>query len=84
MRETRVYDRDRLLRVTVFEGEVATLDNFKTERGEVLVGDRLEVALRPIAFRYVRLTVDLVTAAVREGHAETVTHGSAIEGGVGP
>ena len=82
-RETGVHDRDGLFRVAVFDREIAALDHFQTERGEITIRDRLRVAARPVAIGHVGLAIDFVLAEIRERHPEPIAHGRVLERRIG-
>ena len=61
-RETRVHDCDRLFRIAVVDREIAAFENLQTERREITVGDRFEIAARTIAIGQIFLPIDFVLA----------------------
>ena len=80
LRETGAHDRDRLFRIDVINGEVASLQNLQAHGRKVSVRDKLEVALRPVSVGHVTFAIDFILAEAAKGHAKTAGHGGAIEG----
>ena len=79
LREARIHDRDRLLRVGVVDGEIAAFVNLEAEGGEVIVGDGFEIAARTIAIGQIILPVDFILPGRCEGHAKAIGHGRGFE-----
>ena len=48
-RETRVHDRDRLLRIAVIDCKIAAFENLQAEGREIIVGNGFKVTTRAIA-----------------------------------
>src|SRR5947207_8238955 len=77
--ETRVYDRDGLFGIAVFDREIAALEHFQSEGGEVTVRDRLVIRAEPVFVRRVSLAVNFVLTVRRKRHPETIAHRGALE-----
>ena len=82
-RETSVHDRDRPLRVGIFDREIAALEHLQAERREITIRDGFRVAARAVAIGLVTLAIDFVLAEVRKRHSEPVTHRCTVEHWIG-